>query len=142
MSDRLAAGVPHGAMAVLATPLLVSIFVVAVGIIWVAGVQLSEQTDVLATRLHLGSALGGLILLALATNLPEIAIVASASLSGEVGVAGRNILRGGAGPTGGPGGVEPLGGRPGPPPAHPAGSRSRRSSWWRWTPSASARAAR
>jgi cation:H+ antiporter len=73
MSDRPAAGMPNGAMAVLAMPLLVSIFVVAVGIIWVAGVQLSEQTDVLATRLHLGSALGDLILLAVATNLPEIA---------------------------------------------------------------------
>src|SRR3954447_8995478 len=94
MSDRLVAGVPHGAMAVLATPLLVSIFVVAVGIIWVAGVQLSEQTDVLATRLHLGSALGGLILLAVATNLPEIAIVASAALTGDIGVAVGNILGG------------------------------------------------
>src|SRR3954451_20585394 len=94
MSDRLAAGVPHGAMAVLATPLLVSIFVVAVGIIWVAGVQLSKQTDVLATRLHLGSALGGLILLAVATNLPEIAIVGSAALTGDIGVAVGNILGG------------------------------------------------
>jgi cation:H+ antiporter len=77
-------------------PLLVllAIFAVAAGAIWVAGIQLSDQTDVLATRLHLGSALGGLILLALATNLPEIAIVASASLSGSVGVAVGNILGG------------------------------------------------
>jgi cation:H+ antiporter len=55
---------------------------------------LSNQTDVLSTRLHLGSALGGLILLAIATNLPEIAIVASASLSGNPGVAVGNILGG------------------------------------------------
>jgi cation:H+ antiporter len=81
-------------MAVLATPFLVLIFAVAVGAIWVAGIQLSEQTDVLAMRLHLGSALGGLILLAVATNLPEIAIVASAALTGDLGVAVGNILGG------------------------------------------------
>src|SRR3954462_14392106 len=81
-------------MSGLSNPLLLAIFVVAAGVIWIAGIQLSEQTDVLATRLHLGSALRGLILLALAPNLPEIAIVASASLSGEVGVAVGNILGG------------------------------------------------
>jgi cation:H+ antiporter len=78
----------------LSTPVLLLIFLACAGAIWVAGVQLSDQTDVLSTRLHLGSALGGLILLALATNLPEIAIVVSASLSGSVGVAVGNILGG------------------------------------------------
>jgi cation:H+ antiporter len=73
---------------------LVVIFAVAAGAIWVAGIQLSDQTDVLATRLHLGSALGGLILLAVATNLPEIAIVVTASVSGHVEVAVGNILGG------------------------------------------------
>ena len=78
----------------LATPVLVLVFAAAAGTIWVAGIQLSRQTDVLATRLHLGAALGGLILLALATNLPEMAIVASAALSGDVEVAVGNILGG------------------------------------------------
>jgi len=73
---------------------LVLAFVAAAAAIWVAGISLSTQTDVLSTRLHLGSALGGLILLAIATNLPEIAIVASASLSGNLGVAVGNILGG------------------------------------------------
>jgi cation:H+ antiporter len=74
--------------------LLVVIFLAAAAVICVAGIQLSDQTDVLSERLHLGSALGGLILLAVATNLPEIAIVASASLAGSVGVAVGNILGG------------------------------------------------
>ncbi|WP_410566948.1 sodium:calcium antiporter [Amycolatopsis sp. cmx-4-61] len=81
-------------MSGLSVPLLLLIFAAAAAAIWVAGVQLSNQTDVLSVRLHLGSALGGLVLLAVATNLPELAIVATASLSGHVGVAVGNILGG------------------------------------------------
>ena len=62
--------------------------------IWVAGIFLSNYTDVLSDRLHLGAALGGLILLAVATNLPEIAITVSAALSGHLDVAVSNILGG------------------------------------------------
>jgi cation:H+ antiporter len=78
----------------LSLPLLLAIFAAAAGVIWVAGVQLSNQTDVLATRLHLGTALGGLVLLAIATNLPEIAITVSAAMSGNLDVAVGNLLGG------------------------------------------------
>jgi cation:H+ antiporter len=81
-------------MSSLSLPLLLLIFVAAAAAIWIAGIQLSNQTDVLSVRLHLGAALGGLILLAIATNLPELAIVASAAVSGNVGVAVGNILGG------------------------------------------------
>jgi cation:H+ antiporter len=74
--------------------LLVLIFVAGAAVIWVAGIQLSKTTDVLDKRLHLGSALGGLIVLAVATNLPEIAITVSAALSGNIEVATGNILGG------------------------------------------------
>src|SRR6478672_1334769 len=83
-----------GAVSGLPLLVLLLVFAAAAAAIWVAGVQLSNQTDVLSVRLHLGSALGGLILLAIATNLPEIAIVASAAVAGNIGVAVGNILGG------------------------------------------------
>jgi cation:H+ antiporter len=74
--------------------LLLLIFLASAAVIWGAGTALSDCTDVLSERLHLGTALGGLILLAVATNLPELAITASAALSGDVSVAVGNILGG------------------------------------------------
>jgi cation:H+ antiporter len=81
-------------MSGLSLPLLIAIFAGAAAAIWVAGVKLSDTTDVLSTRLHMGQALGGLIMLALATNLPEIAITVSAALSHNLGIAIGNILGG------------------------------------------------
>ena len=75
-------------------PLLLLIFVGSAAFVWVAGIRLSNTTDVLSSRLGLGEALGGLILLAIVTNLPEIAITASAALSHALGVAVGNILGG------------------------------------------------
>ncbi len=70
------------------------LFVGSAVAIWIAGISLSNYTDVLADRLHLGTALGGLVLLAVATNLPEVAITVAASLNGQVDVAVSNILGG------------------------------------------------
>ena len=70
------------------------IFLASATVIWFAGIQLSKTTDVLDDRLHLGSALGGLIVLAVATNLPEIVITVTAAASGSVEVAVGNILGG------------------------------------------------
>lgn len=73
---------------------LVLLFAAAAAVVWVAGIRLSDTTDVLSTRLGLGEALGGLLLLAVATNLPEVAIVASAAMGGDLGLAIGNILGG------------------------------------------------
>ncbi|MBW6526438.1 sodium:calcium antiporter [Sphingomonas sp. RHCKR7] len=78
----------------LGLPILLAIFAACAGVIWIAGVKLADTTDILSARLHLGKALGGIIVLALATNLPEIAITVSAALAGNLGVAVGNILGG------------------------------------------------
>ena len=81
-------------MSGLPSGVLVAIFVAAAAAVWIAGVRLSAATDVLSTRLGWGEALGGLVLLAIATNLPEIAITASAALAHDLGIAIGNILGG------------------------------------------------
>ena len=76
------------------TPLLVVVFVGAGAATWAAGIFLSKSTDALDVRLGLGEELGGLILLAITGSLPEIAITASAALSGHLDLAVGNLIGG------------------------------------------------
>jgi len=76
------------------TPLLVAVFVAAGAATWAAGIFLSKSTDALDVRLGLGDELGGLILLAITGSLPEIAITASAALSGHLDLAVGNLIGG------------------------------------------------
>ncbi|MDQ6763651.1 MAG: sodium:calcium antiporter [Bacteroidota bacterium] len=74
--------------------LLAGIFIAGGIAIWFAGIQLSQATSKLSKHFELGSALGGMIILAIVTNLPEIAIVISASLQNKTEIAVGNILGG------------------------------------------------
>ena len=81
-------------MGSLPTAVLILIFAGSAAAIWIAGVRLSSSTDALDTRLGLGSAIGGVVLLAIATNLPELAITITAALHNNLGLAVGNILGG------------------------------------------------
>jgi cation:H+ antiporter len=78
----------------LASPFLILVFLAAAGATWVAGVALSKTTDALDARLGLGDDLGGLLLLAVAGSLPELAITVSAAASGHLGLAAGNLIGG------------------------------------------------
>jgi cation:H+ antiporter len=73
---------------------LLAIFLVAAGVVWGAGIKLTDTTDVLSTRLHLGQALGAMLFLAFATNLPEVAIAVAGGVSGHPEIVTGNILGG------------------------------------------------
>ncbi|GCE12213.1 sodium:calcium antiporter [Tengunoibacter tsumagoiensis] len=74
--------------------LLCGIFILGAAAVWIAGIQLSNTTDIIDKQFGFGEALGGLIFLAIATNLPEIAITVSAALTKNIGLATGNILGG------------------------------------------------
>ena len=78
----------------LATPLVVLVFVLGAAATWSAGISLSKTTDALDARLSLGDAIGGIVLLAIAGSLPELAITVSAAARGNLGLAAGNLIGG------------------------------------------------
>lgn len=78
----------------LSLPALIGLFVAATAAVWYAGMRLVDATDIIDERYHLSTALGGTLLLAIATNLPEVAIAVSAALAGNTGIIVGNVLGG------------------------------------------------
>jgi cation:H+ antiporter len=74
--------------------LVLLLFLAASAATWMAGVELSKSTDELDRRLGLGDAIGGMVLLAVAGSLPELAITISAAHSGHLGLAAGNLIGG------------------------------------------------
>lgn len=81
-------------MGALATPLLAVLFVAGAAVTWAAGVALSRATDALDIRLRLGEELGGILLLAFAGSLPELAVTVSAAARGNLDLAAGNLIGG------------------------------------------------
>jgi cation:H+ antiporter len=78
----------------LSTPILALVFAVAAAATWGAGIRLATATDKLDTRFGLGEDLGGILLLAFAGTLPELAITVSGAARGNIGLAAGNLIGG------------------------------------------------
>jgi cation:H+ antiporter len=68
------------------------LFACAAAVIWMAGTRLARYADRISDRTGLGEALVGVVFLAIATSLPEIASVLTATSSGEAPLAVNNLL--------------------------------------------------
>jgi cation:H+ antiporter len=73
---------------------LLGVFVAGAVATWIAGTALSKTTDVIDRRFGLGEALGGVVLLAVAGSLPEVAITVSAAAKGNLPLAAGNLIGG------------------------------------------------
>jgi cation:H+ antiporter len=72
----------------------VGIFGAAAAATWIAGISLSRATDEIDRHFGLGEALGGVILLAVAGSLPELAITITAAANGNLDLAAGNLIGG------------------------------------------------
>jgi cation:H+ antiporter len=73
---------------------LIIIFLISTIAIWISGIKLTIAIDAITTHFNLGEAFGGMVFLAIVTNLPEIAITAVAAYHRNYDIAISNILGG------------------------------------------------
>ena len=73
---------------------LVILFLASTIAIWVSGIKLTKAIDAITTHFGLGEAFGGMVFLAIITNLPEIAITTVAAYHRDYDIAISNILGG------------------------------------------------
>lgn len=76
------------------TTLLIIIFIVSTIAIWISGIKLTKAIDAITTHFELGGAFGGMVFLAIVTNLPEIAITSVAAYHRDYDIAISNLLGG------------------------------------------------
>jgi cation:H+ antiporter len=69
-------------------------FAIGAVVVWVCGTKLSQWADVIARRTGMGRAFAGVLLLAWATSLPEVATTMTAGIVGNAALAGNNLLGG------------------------------------------------
>jgi len=73
---------------------LAILFLSCAVLIWIFGIKLSKSIDTIVNYYGWGEAIGGIVFLAIITNLPEIAITAVAAYHHDYDIAVSNILGG------------------------------------------------
>lgn len=73
---------------------LLGVFALSGIVIWRSGVALAFTTDAIDTHFGWGEGVGGAVLLAVATNLPEVAIIVAGAYHHDLSLAVGNILGG------------------------------------------------
>jgi cation:H+ antiporter len=81
-------------LAHLSTLWLIVVFIASGVCIWISGIKISTAIDYICKYFNLGEAIGGMIFLAIVTNLPEIAITSIAAYNNHIEIAISNILGG------------------------------------------------
>ena len=76
------------------TLILIAIFLLSTIAIWLVGVKIISAIDAITLHFNLGEAFGGMVFLAVVTNLPEIAITAVAAYHHNYDIAVSNLLGG------------------------------------------------
>ena len=75
-------------------PVSLLVFALCAGVVWFAGARLAYLADALADRFKLAKSLVGLLLLSLATSLPEVATTLSAAVSQAQNLVLNNLFGG------------------------------------------------
>ena len=78
----------------LTLPMSFAVFALCAGLVWVAGARLTYLADVLSDRLNLAKSLTGLLILSVATSLPEIATTFSAAVKQNAELVLNNLFGG------------------------------------------------
>ncbi|MGE5617772.1 MAG: sodium:calcium antiporter [Sphingomonadaceae bacterium] len=72
----------------------IALFLAAAAVIWLAGSRLAIYADIIADRTGMGEAFTGLVLLAVATSLPEVGRTIAASVAGDAVLAVNSLFGG------------------------------------------------
>jgi cation:H+ antiporter len=87
-------GLPMSFLPALTLPMSLAVFTLCAGVVWISGARLTYLADVLSDRLNLAKSLTGLLVLSVATSLPEIATTLSAAVKQNAELVLNNLFGG------------------------------------------------